>query len=202
MNEIDFPALYRSANDLSLDSQRHFFNALRLHLILLVIAAILSITSISHWSIAVFQLLALLGALFCSIYLFTKRPDRYWYAGRAVAESIKTITWRYVCRAEPFQSGDPIARSEFQRKLKAIIDQNKDVAQSLTNHLDAPQITDAMTKMRARGLDERKAAYADNRIKDQLTWYAKKAWFNRRASNGFFWALIVINSLALICAIL
>lgn len=202
MNEIDFPALYRSANDLSLDSQRHFFNVLRLHLILLVIAAILSITSISHWSVAVFQLLALLGALFCSIYLFSKRPDRYWYAGRAVAESIKTITWRYVCRAEPFQSDDPIARSEFQRKLKAIIDQNEDVAQSLTNHLDAPQITDAMTKMRFRSLDGRKAAYADYRIKDQLTWYAKKAGFNRKASNGFFWALIVINSLALICAIL
>lgn len=202
MNEIDFPALYRSANDLSLDSQRHFFKALRFHLILLVVAAVLSITSIPHWSVAVFQLLALLGALFCSIYLFTKRPERYWYAGRAVAESIKTITWRYVCRAEPFQSADSIARSKFQQKLKAIIDQNKDVAQSLTNHLDAPQITNEMTKMRQRGLDERKAAYADNRIKDQLTWYANKAGFNRKASNSFFWALIVINSLALICAIL
>ena len=56
--------------------------------------------------------------------------------------------------------------------------------------------------MRQRGLDERKAAYADNRIKDQLTWYANKAGFNRKASNSFFWALIVINSLALICAIL
>ncbi len=186
MNEIDFPALYRSANDLSLDSQKYFFNALRMHLILLVIAATLSITSISHWSIAVFQLLALLGTLFCSIYLFTKRPDRYWYAGRAVAESIKTITWRYVCRAEPFQNDDPVARSEFQRKLKAIIDQNKDVSQSLTNYLDAPQITDVMTKMRALGLDERKVAYANNRIKDQLSWYAKKAVFNRKASNGFF----------------
>lgn len=202
MNEIDFPALYRSANDLSLDSQRDFFKALRLHLILLVIAAILSITSISHWSVGVFQLLALLGALFCSIYLFTKRPERYWYAGRAVAESIKTITWRYVCRAEPFQNVDSIARSEFQQKLKAIINQNKDVAQSLTNYLDAPQITNEMTKMRARGLDERKTVYADNRIKDQLTWYAKKAGFNRRASNSFFWALIVINSISLICAIL
>ena len=202
MLEQDFPALYRSANELSLDSQTHFFCALRLHLVLLVIAATLSITSISHWSIAVIQLLVLLGALLCSIYLFSKRPDRYWYAGRAVAESIKTITWRYVCRAEPFESEDPVAKSEFQRKLKAIIDQNKDVAQSLTNHLDAPQITDVMTQMRAQALNDRKAIYAEKRIKDQLTWYAKKAAFNRKTSNYFFWALIIINSVAVLCAIL
>ena len=202
MQEQDFPALYRSSDDLSLESQTHFFRALKLHLVLLVIAALLSITNFPHWSIAVFQLLALLGALSCSIYLFGRRPDRYWYAGRAVAESIKTITWRYVCRAEPFQCHDPIARSDFQRTLKAIVDQNKDVAQSLTNHLEAPQITDVMTEMRTRPLEERRAIYAASRINDQLTWYAKKAAFNRRTSNGFFWALIVTNAVAVLCAIL
>lgn len=202
MSEDDFPALYRSANDLSLTSQTHFFRGLGLHLLLLVIVAILSVINVSHWSIAVLQLLALIGALFCSIYLFSKRPDRYWYAGRAVAESIKTITWRYVCRAEPFQSEDLIARSEFQRKLKAIVDQNKDVAQSLTSHLDAPQITEIMMKMRAHTLEERKVIYAEYRIKDQLTWYAKKAAYNRLTSNRFFWLLIFVNSVAVIFGIL
>lgn len=202
MREQDIPALYRSADELSLESQRHFFQALKLHLVLLVLAAVLSIVSIPHWSVAVCQLLALLGALSCSIYLFSKRPDRYWYAGRAVAESIKTITWRYVCRAEPFQGDDASARSDFQQKLKAIIDQNKDVVQALTNHLDAPQITEVMEQMRAASLDERKATYAASRIKDQLTWYAKKASFNRKAANGFFWALITINGIAVVCAIL
>lgn len=202
MQEQDFPALYRSADDLSLESQTNFLRALKLHLALLVTAAVLSITYFPHWSIAVFQLLALLGALSCSIYLFGRRPDRYWYAGRAVAESIKTITWRYVCRAEPFQGNDPISRSDFGLKLKAIVDQNKDVAQSLTNHLDAPQITNVMTEMRSRPLEERKAIYAASRINDQLTWYAKKAAFNRRTSNGFFWALIVTNAVAVLCAIL
>ena len=202
MQEQDFPALYRSADELSLESQRHFFRALKLHLVLLVIAAALSIANIPHWAVAACQLVALLGALSCSIYLFSKRPDRYWYAGRAVAESIKTITWRYVCRAEPFHGGDAIARSDFQQKLKAIVDQNKDVAQALTNHLDAPQITQTMTQMRAAPLDDRKVTYAASRIKDQLTWYAKKASFNKRTSSGFFWALIATNGVAVICAIL
>lgn len=202
MQEHDFPALYRSADELSLESQRHFFNALRLHLALLVCAAVLSIVDFPHWSVAALQLLALLGALSCSVYLFSKRPDRYWYAGRAVAESIKTITWRYVTRAEPFQSDDALATNDFQQRLRAIVSQNKDVAQALTAHLDEPQITQVMTQMREASLEQRKLTYANNRIKDQLTWYAKKARSNRRTSNVFFWALIATNGFAVLCAIL
>ncbi len=202
MQEHDFPALYRSADDLSLTSQRHFFRALKAHLITLVVAAVLSIVSIPHWSVAALQLLALLGALGFSIYLFAMRPDRFWYAGRAVAESIKTITWRYVCRAEPFQGDDATARSDFRQTLKQIVEQNKEVCQSLTEHLDEAQFTPVMEQMRARSLDERRATYADCRIKDQLTWYAKKAAFNRRMSRYFFWALIAVNAIAVVCAVL
>lgn len=202
MRKEDFPALYLSASELSLDSQKHFFFTLKLHLILLVAAAALSVINIVHWTAAVLQVLVLLGALFCSIYLFSKRPDRYWYAGRAVAESIKTITWRYVCRAEPFQTDDKISRNDFQQKLKAIVDQNKDVAQALTSHLDAYQITETMTQMRAKSLEERKEIYAKSRIADQLTWYAKKAAFNRKTSGTFFLALILTNIIGVICAVL
>lgn len=202
MQERDFPALYRSADELSLESQAHFFNALKMHLALLICAAILSVVNFPHWSVAALQLLALLGALSCSVYLFSKRPDRYWYAGRAVAESIKTITWRYVTRAEPFQSNDELARSDFHQRLKAIVSQNKDVAQALVAHLDEPQITQVMTDMREASLEQRKLAYSNGRVKDQLTWYAKKARSNKRTSNTFFWALIATNGLAVLCAIL
>lgn len=202
MQENDFPALYRSADDLSLRSQRYFFRALRVHLAMLVIAATLSVVSLPHWSVAVTQLLALLSALGCSIYLFAMRPDRFWYAGRAVAESIKTITWRYVCQADPFQGEDASARSDFQRTLKQIIEQNREVCQSLTKHLDGQQFTHVMEQLRVRPLEERRATYADCRIKDQLTWYAKKAAFNRRMSRYFFWALIVVNAIAVTCSVL
>ena len=201
MQEHDFPALYRSADELALASQAHFFLALRVHLATLIVAAILSIVSIPHWTVAALQLLALLGALGCSIYLFALRPDRLWYAGRAVAESIKTITWRYVCRAEPFQGDDAAARNDFRQKLKAVVEQNREVVQLLTEHLGGAQITPVMDQMRARPLDERRAIYATSRIEDQLTWYARKAAFNRRMSKGFFWALIAINSIAVVCAI-
>ncbi len=201
MQEADFPALYRSADKLSARSQRHFFRALRIHLVVLVIAAALSLVTITHWSVAAIQVFALLLALGCSIYLFSVRPDRLWYAGRAAAESIKTITWRYVCQAEPFQN-DESAASDFRNTLKAIIDQNREVFQALTDEEPGPQITDAMSAERSRSLEERRSTYAEKRILDQLKWYAKKASFNRRMSNGFFWLLIVINGSAVISAIL
>lgn len=202
MQEQDFPALYRSADDLSLESQRHFFGALCVHLATLVIAAILSIVGTPHWSIAVAQLLALLGALGCSIYLFTVRPDKFWYAGRAVAESIKTITWRYVCKAEPFQGDDVSAHRDFRQTLKQIVEQNRDVCQALKKHLDGQQITPVMEQMRARPLEERRSTYADRRILNQLKWYAGKAAFNRKMSQRFFWALIIVNGIAVIFAVL
>jgi hypothetical protein len=202
MLEDDFPALYLSANKLSNLSQQHFYKAIAAQLFLLVGSAILSIISINHWSIHVLQLILLLGSLGCSIYLFSMRPDRLWYAGRAVAESIKTITWRYVSRAEPFQISDGIARNAFQQTLKAIIDQNQEVCQALTEHLNGLQITPLMETLRSQDFIVRRATYASERIGDQLNWYAKKASFNRRMSKCFFWALIITNSVAVIFALL
>lgn len=202
MTEADFPALYRSADSLSLRSQRKFFGALALQLVLLVLAAILSVVNVPCWIIGVAQAAVLLGALGSSIYLFAKRPDRYWYAARAVAESIKTITWRYVSRAEPFESADEaLIRVAFGRKLRAIVDQNREVAQFLTQFLGEAQITRAMEAMRAGNLAHRKDTYAQSRIQDQLTWYAKKAANNTTLSERFFLALIAVNGIAVLLAL-
>ncbi|MCD0501257.1 DUF4231 domain-containing protein [Achromobacter sp. MY14] len=202
MNEQDFPALYRSADHLSVASQRQFLDALMIHLITLVLAAFLSFVNIPHWSIAVLQLLALLGALACSIYLFASRPDRFWYTGRAVAESIKTLTWRYVCRAEPFQTNDESSHLAFTQKLRSVVEQNREVCEALTKHLAEEQFTARMEEIRSSPLEHRRMVYTDQRVKDQLAWYARKACFNRRRSKLFFRALVFINLAAVVCAAL
>lgn len=202
MKECDFPALYRSADTKSIISQRHFFRAIKLHLLVLVFAAIISVVNYPHWSVAMCQLFLLLGALLCSIYLFSMRPDRLWYDSRALAESIKTITWRYVCRAEPFSKDDPEARSDFYDVLKKILQQNRETCQFLNGHLSQPQITDTMNEIRIKSLEERRLIYADTRIKDQLAWYSNKAEFNRKKSNMFFIMLIVTNSIAVMFSVL
>ena len=202
MEEQDFPALYRSADKLSLDSQKHFFRILKIHLVVLFTAAVLSAINITDKWVYVFQLLVLIAALGCSVYLWGVRPDRYWYAGRAVAESVKTVTWRYISKAEPFHTEDTFAQNEFKNSLKLIFEQNRDVCSKLTDHSNEEQFTAAMNQMRCSSLEERKNNYFENRIKNQRDWYAKKAIYNKRMGNYFFLGLVFSNAMAVFLAIL
>ena len=202
MEEQDFPALYRSADKLSLDSQKHFFCILMIHLVVLIAAAVLSAVNITEKLVYVLQLLALIAALGCSVYLWGVRPDRYWYAGRAVAESVKTITWRYVSRAEPFQTEDMIAKNDFKQSLRMIFEQNQDVCSKLIDYANQEQFTVVMQEMRSSSLDNRKNNYCEKRIRDQREWYAKKAAFNKKKANLFFWGLIIANFIGVVLAIL
>jgi hypothetical protein len=201
MDDRDLPALYRSADKLSLKAQHHFFQALSVHLLLLLAAAIMSIINSTKAEAAIVQTLALLGALFCSIYLAVRRPDRLWYSTRALAESIKTMSWRYVSRAEPFDASDDIARAEFRNKLRSAVEQNRDVVKALTEYLTEEQISKKLNQLRTRSLQERLEAYRQGRVNNQLTWYAGKARFNRTASRWAFGGLIAVNALAVVFAI-
>lgn len=201
-SDTDFPALYRSANDLSVRSQKLFFIAIGTHLILLIFVSFLSTINTHKALIASLQLIGLLGSLGCSIYLFSQRPDRAWYAGRAAAESIKTVAWRFATRAEPYQSEDRLANLHFRLTLQQIIEQNKEIFKQLSTHLDGRQVTDWMTSMRRNSLELRKSNYAKFRIKDQLSWYAGKATYNRHLSHWFFWALVGTNALAVVFAVI
>jgi hypothetical protein len=201
MNHTDYPALYQSADALSLSSQKAFFRTLFWYLLLLVVAAVISVINSPVPELAIAQALVLLGALACSVYLFSVRPDRYWYTGRAVAESIKTVTWRFMSKAEPFNTSDEDDRHHFMQTLKSIIEQNQEVARRLSTHLDGVQITNAMMAMRQAGVEERKRVYVESRITEQQRWYAKKSVHNKKMATRFFVALIVINAIAVILAI-
>ena len=76
MQEEDYPALYKSADALSLNAQRQFFGILKANLALLVVAAMLSLAPVSNWIVPFVQALVLIAALGSSVYLATRRPDR------------------------------------------------------------------------------------------------------------------------------
>lgn len=113
-----------------------------------------------------------------------------------MAESIKTITWRYVCQAEPFEMDNTTAKTKFTAKIQEIFNQNKDVCKQLRSNIAGEQHTEVMQQLRSQTLEDRKKTYKNTRIQNQLTWYVKKAEFNRKKANYFFIGLIVVNSLA------
>src|SRR3990172_3664362 len=198
---MDYPALYHSSDELSILSQKAFFRATFWHLLFLVIAALISVVNIPSAEFAILQVMVLLGALACSVYLFSTRPDRHWYAGRAVAESIKTVTWRFIIRAEPFNGDDEVDRHQFVQTLKSIVEQNRDVFARLGSCLEGEQITESMIAIRQLPMEKRITHYVESRIGDQRRWYAKKSEHNRRMATRFFMALIVTNAVTVCFAI-
>ncbi len=202
MKDLEFPALYCAADDLSIHAQKHFYHALRFHLILLVFAAAISVFYNKQVWLAVVQSLVLLATLAASVYLAVTRPERIWYNARAVAESVKTLTWRYVMRAEPFNIADSSARRKFLKTLSDILTQNKELAGKLNSHIEGDQVTDEMERLRSMSFEQRRLTYLNDRVENQKSWYVGKSRANRRAGKRFFIALIVCNAIATILSIL
>ncbi|MFC0402534.1 DUF4231 domain-containing protein [Paraburkholderia rhizosphaerae] len=201
MKTEDFPALFRSADKESGDAQKRFFGALAFNLLCLALASVASTfdTHSSWCSIA--QAVILIGSLASAIYLATARPERSWYNGRAVAESVKTITWRFLTKAEPFDQNEGFEEA-FIVRLKEVFEQNKSFAKNLTHFSSDAQITPTMRRIRGESLDERIKVYNDKRVAEQQTWYAKKAKSNKTKAKRYFIGLCCLNAAALFCSLL
>jgi hypothetical protein len=202
MRDQDYPALYRAADSIAAKYQRYFFRAVFWHLALLVSAAIVSVIDAKTSQDALFQAVLLFAALACAVYLFASHPDRHWYAARALAESIKTITWRFVTRAEPFHGAASTAEQAFVDHLHEVKRENEDTAARLTSFIGEAQITSVMRDLRALDVDARREFYVENRIREQEGWYAKKVAFNIKMAKTFFSMLFVVNGVAILFALL
>lgn len=196
MEEHDYPALYAAADAAATRAQRHFYGWLAVNLISLTAAAGISPFADGS-SLGVFlQMIALVIGFACTIYLEAIQPQRRWYRARALAESVKTWTWRYVMRAAPFEGEDQSARRKFATSLRKIVDENRDV--STRAIADASeQITRAMDALRGLPLSERMERYRTGRIEDQHAWYVRKSRQSSDSARRWFALLVVFNVLAI-----
>jgi len=201
LDDVYLPALFQASDGASLTAQSNYYLALKSYLFLLVIAALISFyyPKDSFGALASASLfLITLGIL---IWLKVQKPEDTWYNGRAVAESVKTRSWRWVMKAEPYDHdvSEEQIRKEFLSDLKAILDQNR----SLSGHLDWQQnngnaISEQMSSIRNLPLEERLGIYKEERVKNQADWYAKKSQFNKRRAKQWFVASIILHSVAVI----
>lgn len=200
MNENDFPPLYVAADRASLEAQRHFLLALGGNLTFIVVAAALSVADVKTRAFAILQIAPLLITLGLTIYLAAKQPQRIWYGTRALAESVKTVSWRYMMRAEPFNRGDDADREHFRQSLTKIFNANKSISAQAVTMTAGPQITPRMLAIRGMPLQERINLYESQRVDDQQNWYTRKASANKRSAKRWFGTLIGLNLLALLFA--
>jgi len=203
MEKSEFPALYQAADSATGTAQWRFLTIIKIEYLLLVAAAVLAMnlsSSIVYLGLNALVFAALLGFL---LFRAKKGNDRNWYNGRAIAESVKTLTWRYMMRADPFSNADDrISDSEFSKLLLQILKSNTEFGREIAAHVNSgPEISPFMRSIRALPLSERKKFYAVNRIDEQKTWYADKARSNSRSFYQFIGFLSFIYLVAACCTL-
>ncbi len=200
MKDDDYPALYRSSNKMAVKAQSNYLRLLFFSLIFIVTASTLTIFSGYSVIIAVFAATFFIVGLILSFILAAKRYDKTWYLARAVAESIKTLTWRYIMRAEPFdQANSRESQTNFLNVLHKILHENKGICVFTS---DIEQITKKMIEIRRLILVDRKVLYSHERIDDQSKWYLNKAKYNQNLTERWFWAITGTQILAIICSLI
>lgn len=209
VTSADLPALYNATNETSVDAQAEYLRLLKADLIMLLLGALF--TSISIENLDILQFLAGLGGLLLTaslvitVVLSVRNFEQQWYGGRAMAESVKTLAWKYMCGAEPFK----VSRSQeetnhlFRNNLQDVLDQADELSMPLSGNLgNQPQITEKMLRIRSQSLEERKRIYLNYRIQQQQKWYSNKASLNRSNEELYFTAIIIVQFLAIAFSIL
>lgn len=191
MIELTYPGLYEEADAASNRQQSFFLRVIRAEYVVLFIASVLTVEIITQsWYIITYGCALALAALFLGIRT-VKKPEQSWYQARALAESVKTATWKFVMRSKPFDIGDePQDRAAFRNFLKDLLQANRHIGTQFDGSKSGlEQVTPEMLAIRALPLDERLSLYLASRVDSQRRWYTIKAASNRR------WAKISIAML-------
>jgi conflict system pore-forming effector with SLATT domain len=204
----DYPALFRAADSASGAAQQGYLRLTKATLILLVTGAGLAAVSgefpAAKSGFAVASAVVLAASLLLSVYLQSLNLEQVWYGGRAVAETGRSMMWRYVTGADPFPMD--LAPAEAERKfladLGSMARERKQLAFGFGGEFAGePQITERMRQARTASLEERKDTYLSERIQDQRLWYGKRAKSHLSAGNRYFTVIALSQLLALASAI-
>ncbi|WP_051831732.1 DUF4231 domain-containing protein [Streptomyces violens] len=147
------------------------------------------------------SLMAFIIALAAEVLLLRTRPEETWYQGRAVAESLKSLAWKYATRAQPFHGvGDDEAAALFRRKIRSVLDV---LPEGVVPASELPaQISTRMRELRQAPLSIRITAYKCGRVEDQRLWYARKARFNAERSQRWRLSLLGLELVGVFRALL
>jgi SMODS and SLOG-associating 2TM effector domain 1/SMODS and SLOG-associating 2TM effector domain 3 len=208
IGDDDLPALHAIANESSLRSQASYLRLLLLNLACLFAAAALSAYSGEAHKKAILTAIAiaLTSGAMITLLLGMLRKDKLWFHGRAVAESVKTISWRYMTCAAPFSHGmpDDVVDQLFVSDLQKFLKENSAFLSeySKSTAMNHRQITPMMRNVRGMATHDRLEIYLRERIDDQRRWYSDKATWNRKRRTAYFAISLTIQLAAVVLAIL
>lgn len=201
MNDQLFPALYDAADHASNKTQTTFVFITKAYLTLVVISVALGFflpkTSWAAIITAAFLLITMLAPVFMMIMKYSDT----WYRARALAESIKTSTWKFMMRSEPFDIPDGEAKAHFQELLRKLLGEHRALGEALGGEAKMRQVTPTMEEMRKAELDARRSFYLDKRVGEQHGWYCKKTAQNKRSARFWLIFMLTFHAIAVVFAL-
>ncbi|HEU4959124.1 MAG TPA: DUF4231 domain-containing protein [Sphingomonas sp.] len=201
MIETDFPALYQDSNTTAIEIQKKFLLATKTVLIASLMIG-MAPNFLNRDPSIITQIVCSAVVIGSSSYLLFGKPQKIWYGTRALAESIKTLAWRYSCRAEPFDGADDTDATKFEKSVHELLRSNDEAAALRYKSQNTELITNKMRMVRMSSLLERRDAYMQGRLEDQLSWYRKKSKFNNSYSKRWYAGLILASTAALVVSLI
>ena len=205
-NQDSFPAIYKHADQAAAKHQNRYFVLLGIQYASLFVASAATIgDGLFETQKAVFvYLIALAFAATAQIAAGVAKPDKRWYAARALAESLKTICWRYSMAAEPFRADldDRAANNALREKVDGLLEAHRgDPSLFLDGMEYGDFVTETMTSLRMAELSVRIQKYRRDRVEDQRDWYIRKAKSNKSVARSFTVATLLSYAAAATLAI-
>jgi integral membrane protein len=192
LEDNDLPGFWRCADNTSIKAQKTVLLLVKLRFFGLIFAALLGvIASVTSWKfISILISVCFLMILLVEALEMHLQPNQNWYSGRALAESAKTLAWRFAVCGAPFDKD--LSPSEAKKLLRERIDEvSKEASDKIIIDSDHPIVTEAMVKLRQSSFEERKKAYISQRLENQYVWYANKAKWNQKRAT--YWKIILIT---------
>lgn len=205
----ELPAAFAAADKYSLQSQRRVLRGTLVRLVLAGVATLcLSLAPLWRAKVSETREIEFLGivaaalflvAFFVELWLLRARPERGWYNGRAVAESVKTLAWRYAVGGAPYPATNDTSKDAFASDVSAL---GTDLLALRPTVVSGGVPTEWMEALRSADLLKRREAYMRERVCDQKEWYTRKAKYNRRRAKFWSFTLLASEALGVVLALL
>jgi energy-coupling factor transporter transmembrane protein EcfT len=205
LKKKEFPGIQQAADKASDKAQKFYINLVRLNLVVGVLAALITIFNFESEQPKLYVYCISLGLLLISLGLTVSikyfKFEDLWYQGRALAESVKTLTWRYITCSENYEANllQNEAEKFFTDSLQVLQTKFPELIKFMdTNLLQRSAITNEMNNVRNITWQLRLEKYVECRIEDQINWYSSKAKYNKTKKALWLWIVISAQALSII----
>lgn len=186
---LKLPTLHAVADRASGRQQGLYFGLILAEYVALVAVAAMSVNMIDSRRYIIVYGLFLGAALAILVVRTVLKPEQRWYQARALAESVKTTAWKFAMGARPFRR-DGSDRERLRTMLRELLTANRSLGGQFDGKLSVDdQIPTELDAIRALPWAERMARYMEERVEDQLGWYARNAKSN--AKTGITFAILL-----------